>query len=162
MPLYKVSVPMTLSELDLTMFSKILQKTGEDWCQVALSISNVIPLSGVGLPSVSSWTLDMPRPLAGIRTKAARPYKEKAVMEVFEEEALGGPEQEEAFATAERMELPLSFEYRIPQPIDIESRDKETMLPLFSRKISGEFYYFSRISSGFFIRAFAVSSESRK
>jgi uncharacterized protein (TIGR02231 family) len=149
-PLYKVSVPMTLSELDLTMFSKILQKTGEDWNQVALSISNVIPLSGVGLPSLSSWTLDMPRPPAGIRTKAARPDKEKAAVEVFEGDAsLGGPQQEATFATAERMELPLSFEYRIPQLIDIESRDKETMLPLFSRKISGEFYYYAvpRLSS---------------
>jgi uncharacterized protein (TIGR02231 family) len=142
-PLYKVSVPTTLSELDLTMFSKILQKTGEDWSQVALSISNVIPLSGVGLPSLSSWTLDMPRPPAAIRTKAARLDKEEVVMEVLEGEALGGPEQEAAFSTAERMELPLSFEYRIPQPIDIESRDKETMLPLFSRKISGEFYYYA-------------------
>jgi len=143
-PLYKVSVPVTLSELDLTMFSKILQKTGEDWNQVALSISNVIPLSGVGLPSLSSWTLDMPRPPAGIRTKAARLDKEKAAMEVLEGEAsLGGPQEEAAFATAERVELPLSFEYRIPQPIDIESRDKETMLPLFSRKISGEFYYYA-------------------
>jgi uncharacterized protein (TIGR02231 family) len=142
-PLYKVSVPMTLSELDLTMFSKILQKTGEDWNQVALSISNVIPLSGVGLPSLSSWTLDMPRPPAGIRTKAARPDKENAVMEVLQGEALRGPQEEAAFAMAERMELPLSFEYKIPQRIDIESRDKETMLPLFNRKISGEFYYYA-------------------
>jgi len=143
-PLYKVSVPVTLSELDLTMFSKILQKTGEDWNQVALSISNVIPLSGVGLPSLSSWTLDMPRPPAAIRTKAARLDEEKAAMEVLEGEAsLGGLQEEAAFATAERMELPLSFEYRIPQLIDIESRDKETMLPLFNRRISGEFYYYA-------------------
>lgn len=143
-PLYKVSVPMTLSELDLTMFSKILQKTGEDWNQVVLSISNVIPLSGVGLPSLSSWTLDMPRPPAGIRKKAARLDKEEAAVEVLEgETSFGRPQEEAAFATAKRRELPLSFEYRIPQLIDIESRNKETMLPLFSRKMHGEFYYYA-------------------
>jgi uncharacterized protein (TIGR02231 family) len=143
-PLYKVSVPMTLSELDLTMFSKILQKTGEDWNQVALSISNVIPLSGVGLPSLPSWTLDMPRPRAGIRRKAARLDEEEAAVKTLEGGAsFGRPQEEAAFVAAKRRELPLSFEYRIPQLIDIESRDKETILPLFSRKISGEFYYYA-------------------
>jgi uncharacterized protein (TIGR02231 family) len=134
-PLYKISVPMTLSELDLTMFSKILQKTGEDWNQVALSISNVLPLSGVGLPSLSSWTLDIPRPSAGMQTEAAHLEKKEVPRKRLLKEA--------GFAMAERKQLPLSFEYRIPQLIDIESRDKETMLPLFSRKISGEFYYYA-------------------
>ena len=77
-PLYKVSVPMTLSEIDLTMFSKIHQKTGEDWDHVALSISNVIPLSGVRLPSLSSWLLDVPRQRAKVMGKTGRLAYEKA------------------------------------------------------------------------------------
>ena len=60
-PLYKVSVPMTLSEIDLTMFSNMFQKTGEDWNNVDLSISNVIPLKGVHLLYLSSWILDVTR-----------------------------------------------------------------------------------------------------
>jgi len=145
-PLYKVSVPMTLSEIDLTMFSKILQKTGEDWKRVALSISNVIPLSGVRLPSLSSWLLDIPRPRAEIMRKAGRLASEKAAPpmdEVKGKEYAEIPEQEAAFTTAVKRELPLSFEYRIPQPIDIESRDKETMLPLFTKKTQGDSYYYA-------------------
>jgi len=141
-PLYKVSVPMALSEIDLTMFSKILQKTGEDWKQVALSISNVIPLSGVRLPSLSSWLLDVPRP----RRKAGRLAYEKAApaMDVVKGKDYSEiPKQEAAFTTAVKKELPLSFEYRIPQPIDIESRDKETILPLFTKKIQGDSYYYA-------------------
>lgn len=141
-PLYKVSVPMALSEIDLTMFSKILQKTGEDWKQVALSISNVIPLSGVRLPSLSSWLLDVPRP----RRKAGSLAYEKAApaMDVVKGEDYSEiPKQEAAFTTAVKKELPLSFEYRIPQPIDIESRDKETILPLFTKKIQGDSYYYA-------------------
>jgi len=145
-PLYKVSVPMALSEIDLTMFSKILQKTGEDWNHIALSISNVIPLSGVRLPYLSSWLLDVPRPPAKVMGKTGRLVYEQAAPAI---DALKGkdysgiPTQEAAFATAVKRELPLSFEYRIPQPIDIESRDKETILPLFDKKMQGDFYYYA-------------------
>jgi uncharacterized protein (TIGR02231 family) len=144
--LYKASVPLTLSGVDLTMFSRILQKTGENWKQVALSISNVIPLSGVGLPALASWVLDVPRPRAQMLKKTGRLAYEKAAPSVDEAQDKGlieVPEKEAGFATAEKRELPLSFEYRIPQPINIESRDKETILPLFTKKIQGDFYYYS-------------------
>jgi uncharacterized protein (TIGR02231 family) len=145
-PLYKVSVPMALSEIDLTMFSKILQKTGEDWNHVALSISNVIPLSGVRLPYLSSWLLDVPRPRAKLMGKTGRlAYEEAApAIDVVKGKDYSEiPTQEAAFTTAVKRELPLSFEYRIPQPIDIESRDKETILPLFTKKMRGDSYYYA-------------------
>jgi len=145
-PLYKVSVPMALSEIDLTMFSKILQKTGEDWNHVALSISNVIPLSGVRLPYLSSWLLDVPRPSAKVMGKTGRlAYEEAApAIDVVKGKDYSEiPTQEAAFTTAVKRELPLSFEYRIPQPIDIESRDKETILPLFTKKMHGDSYYYA-------------------
>jgi uncharacterized protein (TIGR02231 family) len=145
-PLYKVSVPMALTEIDLTMFSKILQKTGEDWNHVALSISNVIPLSGVRLPYLSSWLLDVPRPHAKVMGKTGRlAYEEAApaIDMVKEKDYSEIPTQEAAFTTAVKRELPLSFEYRIPQPIDIESRDKETILPLFTKKMQGDSYYYA-------------------
>jgi len=145
-PLYKVSVPPTLSAIALTMFSKILQQPGEDWKQVALSISNVIPLSGVHLPSISSWILDIPRPRANIMKKPSRIALGRAAPQAEGlEEAFDLVESKEkaAFATAQKRELPLSFEYKIPQLIVIESRDKETILPLFSKKLQGDFYYYA-------------------
>jgi len=145
-PLYKVSVPMSLSEIDLTMFSKIHQKTGEDWNHVALSISNVIPLSGVHLPYLSSWLLDVPRPSAQVMGKTrhlATKQAAEAIDRVKDKGYSGIPTKEATFATAVKRELPLSFEYRIPQPIDIESRDKETILPLFTKKMQGDTYYYA-------------------
>ena len=145
-PVYNVSVPDTLSEVDLTMFSKIRQKTGEDWKHVSLSISNVVPLSGIHLPSMSSWLLDIPRPLTKIMRKPSKIMLEKAAPEtqaLDREAGLAEPEEEAAFKVAEKKELPLSFEYNMPQPLDIESRDKETMLPLFFKKLQGDFYYYA-------------------
>jgi len=145
-PLYKVSVPMSLSEIGLTMFSKIHQKTGEDWNRVALSISNVIPLSGVRLPYLSSWLLDVPRPSAKAIGEARRFATEEAAqaVDMLNDKGYAGiPKKEATFAAAIKRELPLSFEYGIPQPIDIESRDKETILPLFTKKMQGDTYYYA-------------------
>lgn len=141
-PLYRVSVPLSFDGVDLTMFSSILQKTGENWTALDLSVSNVIPLKGARIPELNSWILDIPRALessmnkksfASDRARMAQP------MAVLKEE-MAGTDQEAAFAETEKKELPLSFEYRFPRPVDIESRDKETVLPLFTRKIEGTFF----------------------
>lgn len=145
-PLYKVAVPEALSGIDLTMFSKVLQKSGENWRQVILSISNVIPLSGGRLPSLPPWTIDLPRPRAKLMRQPGRIAMEKAAPlagAVTEEDAFEIPEEKAEFTTALKKELPFSFEYKIPQPIDIESRDKETILPLLTKKLTGDFYYYA-------------------
>jgi len=151
-PFYKVDVPLDLREVNLVMFSKIRQKTGEDWQDISLSVSNVIPLRGVALPSLSSWYLDIPRlrpmsrksgfiggePLES-EYDAFAPMKEKKA----EVPVLAAIADEEAgFAHAQRKELPLSFEYDLTQQLDIESQDKETILPLFTKTLKGDFYYY--------------------
>jgi uncharacterized protein (TIGR02231 family) len=52
-------------------------------------------------------------------------------------------EREAELAFAEKTETPLSFEYRLPMQVTVESRDKETMVPLFSRKLDGQFSYYA-------------------
>jgi len=147
-PLYKVNVPLDLEGVNLTMFSKMVQKTGEDWDDIKLSISNVIPLKGVGVPDLNSWYLDIARrrrlerkgdfavmPMAGVAMKTAA--LEEETMDYDKTES-----PEAGFAQAEKRELPLSFEYELPQTLSIESRDKETILPLFSKEIEGEFFHY--------------------
>jgi uncharacterized protein (TIGR02231 family) len=149
-PVYNVSVPDNLAAVELTMFSKIRQKTGEDWKHVSLSISNVVPLSGTQLPALSSWVLDMPRPLVKKMRKpsavvlgAAAPDAETADAGALDEGYREKPEAPAAFAAAEKRELPLAFAYDIPRPMDIESQDKDTILPLFTKKLNGDFYYYA-------------------
>jgi len=148
-PLYKAAVPLDLGQVQLTMFSKIVQKTGEDWRDVDLSVSSVVPLKGAGLPDLTSWILDIVRPEARdtmggrvqLRTAApAAAVKEKEAMRMANEPR---GEQEAAFVSAERKELPLSFEYRMPRKLSVESRDKVTVLPLFTRSFSGDFHHYA-------------------
>lgn len=144
-PLYRVSVPLALDAVDLAMFSTILQKTGEDWDGVDLSVSNVVPLKGVGIPEIAPWILDIPRPPAVGEAKGLyldRRMKAAAPMAALKEEAEAVvPAEEARFAEAERSESVLSFEYRFPRAVNIESRDKETLLPLLTRKVEGSFFH---------------------
>lgn len=143
-PLYKADVPLDLKEVNLKMFSKMRQKTGEDWNETTLRISNVIPLRGVRLPSLGSWVLDL------VPAKRKRAFSKGASMKSEEPaimlDSLSAPlpaeEMKEAeLASAVRKELPLSFEYTLPRKISIESGDKDTVLPLFSKTLKGAFFY---------------------
>jgi uncharacterized protein (TIGR02231 family) len=143
-PLYKVAVPAAMTGIDLTLFSRITQKSGEDWNQVQLAVSNVIPLRGARLPSLSSWLLDVPRPVGGGARRSRLALEKSAPVAAEPAAPEGGAFADEAaFVQAEKTKLPLSFEYSLPRKIDIESRDKETLLPLLSRKLDGDFYHFS-------------------
>lgn len=149
-PIYKAAVPLDLKGVNLTMFSKIHQKTGEDWPNIDLAVSNVVPLRGASLPELPSWILDIPRPIpreaifsgrGGVRRKAAEPLAEDRLEAMV---AVGAPDAEEAeFVSAQRKELPLSFEYQMPGKLTIESKDKETMLPLFTKTLTGKFLHYA-------------------
>jgi uncharacterized protein (TIGR02231 family) len=149
-PLYKVAVPLDLNAVNLTMFSKIHQKTGEDWPDIDLAVSNVVPLKGTSLPELPSWILDIRRPVlkkpafggrVDLAEKAAEPMAEARIQETM---ALGALDKEEAeFVSAQRKELPLSFEYEMPGKLTIESKDKETLLPLFTKTLKGKFLHYA-------------------
>ena len=150
-PVYKAAVPLDLKAVNLTMFSKVNQKTGEDWRDIDLAISNVIPLKGASLPELPSWILDILRPVprtaafsggVALRRKAAEPMaQDRMEAPMALEEAVD--EKEAQFVSAKRKELPLSFEYRMPRKLTIESKDKETMLPLFTKTLKGKFLYYA-------------------
>ena len=145
-PLYKASVTSLADAVDLTLFAKIMQLTGEDWNDVALSISNVIPLKGVRLPSLNSWMLDLPRPRRSSAGGAPRQAFKKSApeMEMLAEAPAEDMEAEPAeFAQARKRKLPLSFEYAIGQKMTVESRKKETILPLFTKQVSGDYYHWA-------------------
>jgi len=151
-PLYKVTVPGMADAAGLTMFGSIRQKTGEDWERVALSVSNAVPLEGGVLPSLSSWIVDIERPRPKARAakragdsllmyKAAPAPAAEAMRDANRDEET--EKTEASFTSAERTESLLAFEYKLPQHLSIESRDKETVLPLYTKSLQGAFLYYA-------------------
>jgi len=116
---------------------------------VDLSVSNVVPLKGAGLPELPSWILDIERPAKGVYSRerfdlsreAAAPMAADDMGKTVAEDAK--VEEEARFVSAQRKELPFSFEYQMPRKLTIASKDKETLLPLFTKPLKGEFLHYA-------------------
>lgn len=148
-PVYKVDVSLDLSQVQLTMFARIQQKTGEPWHNVKLSVSNAAPLKSGALPDMQSWYLNYQTVAPAMLRKAgSAPMMD--ILSDFED-----PEAEMAGAAAEPLEvlqpvaefqqaaqkeLPTAFEYEIPLAVYLDSGDGDTMLSLYTKDISGKFY----------------------
>ena len=145
-PVYKIDVPLDLSNVGLTLFARIEQHTGERWRDVKLSVSTAVPLRGARLPEPGSWRLDVERhdvmrsaaALAAGAPIAAGAAEPDIIETVLEAESA----PEAAFAQAEQRELPNAFEYELPQPVDVDSGDGETLLPLYRKNLEGEFFVY--------------------
>ena len=127
------------------MSSTIGQVSGEDWKNVVLSVSNVTPLRGGYLPGAYPWFLDIPR--ADVVRKGtvqfAAPAAAPAPASAPEQQVAKEEPQEAGLAFAQRGETPLSVEYRLPGRVTVESSERETYLPLFSKQLEGQFSYYA-------------------
>ncbi len=163
-PLYRADVPEGLGTIGLTMFASCGQTTGEDWKNVRLTLSNVAPLMGGGLPDPGMWGISIvPKAPPPSRSREMAMYKAKAVVADYatadsEAGGIGGAEEypvkeEASYAVAGRAETPLSFEYLLPQALDILSREEHSILPVITKNIKGEYFHFSapQISSLVFL-----------
>lgn len=146
-PLYKIDISDDLKRTSMTMFAKIRQKTGEDWSGVKLSLSNAVPLKGARLPEAYSWHLDLARPapmlMREMNSKSLGGLRQAPAMYAADMSAEAGyaaAPQKARMAVAQRKQTLLSFEYDLPQSLSIESKDKETVLPVLVKEITGDIY----------------------
>ncbi|MCF8037003.1 MAG: mucoidy inhibitor MuiA family protein [Desulfobacteraceae bacterium] len=135
-PVYRAVARDAASDVDLSMMGQIRQKTGEDWENVNLSVSTAPPVHGGRLPELAPWHIDTPQPrarksgadgAAAMKELAARPPAKKSA----------------PMAEAKRRRTPISFEYDLPEPVSVASREEKTLLPLFTKSIAGEFYHYA-------------------
>ena len=131
-PVYRASVGDDMKGVDLAMMAEIIQTTGEDWENAELTVSNAAPVRAGRLPELFPWRLDYTQPV---------PAREKAaVMRTMEmADTVGAAPQAEAV----RRETALSFEYTLPVPVTVASREKETIVPILTRAIEGAFYHYT-------------------
>ncbi len=160
-PIYKVDVPLDLSQACLTMSAMIRQTTGENWNNVHLGVSSAIPMQGAILPDLESWELHASRKKAnkitdtgsaltgkGRAVRRLRRGKELLADTDDDLDQLLSDTQDLNLPTSPEKEhdprnLPEAFEYRLQQPVSLSSTDGETILPLFSRQIVGEYIIYT-------------------
>ncbi len=155
-PVYKVNVSDDCKQVQLTMFASIRQNTGETWNNIQLKVSNAIPLRGAALPKLNSWFLrprPEPMPIPVAPAAMAEPLMGAAGDAGFEENEavledldLGIEEEDGDFsdyAVADTRKTPLALEYELPIRVDIPSGNEESLTPVFSRPVEGEFFHYS-------------------
>lgn len=134
-PVYRAAADDAKQEIDLSMMAEISQKTGENWKEADIALSTMTPVRGGRLPELSPWHLDTPEIH---REKSAADGRART------RELSAGAQQKSPrapMAEAEKKETAISFEYSMPEPVTIESRDKKTLLPVFTKSVKGQFHY---------------------
>ena len=122
------------SNLDLTYLGQVTQRTGENWEEVALSLSTAKPALATILPELRPWYVSVPAPLppptAAPVPRAARLLKAAPAppaQPVAAFETLTGMEEEEAepvemeAVTAEVEETGAALTFRVAKPANIPS-----------------------------------------
>jgi uncharacterized protein (TIGR02231 family) len=155
---YKVDVPLDLSDVNLALLARVQQNSGEPWENIKLSLSNALPISSSALPELDSLYLTvrqrpLPAPASNmvLRRKVTAQDSESELLsdEAFAGEplaAMAAPAmeaQEAQFAQAEQAELPTAFEYHYSRPVYLETNDKQSLIPLFSKQLKGEFFHYA-------------------
>lgn len=134
-PFYRASVDEDMKGVNLAMMAEIRQTTGEDWNDVELTVSNSVPVLVGRLPDLDPWWLDYYEPTPLRREDMAM---KSAVMEQSQAPMAGAP-----LAKSLRRESALSFEYTMPAPFTVLSRQQETQVPLLTRALEGNFYHYT-------------------
>jgi uncharacterized protein (TIGR02231 family) len=133
-PVYRAMAADEKNGVDLSMMARIRQQTGEDWNDVSLSVSTAVPVRGGRLPEISPWYLDIQKPVV----RKARELRTDSLNEM----ALGSAQKSAApMAEAEKHTTAVSFEYSLPMPVSIASRQDRTLLPVFTKNLNGKFYH---------------------
>ena len=141
-PLYEVAVSPDLKAAGLTMFSTIGQVSGEDWKDVLLSVSNVVPLRGGYVPVPSQWFLDVRRPVPMMEKRAQYAPAPAAAPEARPPAA---PEMkaEELWPSRPRARPLCPWSTGFPGGSRSNRATEKPILALFSRPLEGDFFYYS-------------------
>ncbi len=149
-PSYDVRLAQDGASAELTYRAQVRQQTGEDWSNVALTLSTARPASGGAPPTLSPWRISFYRPMpvampaaAPIRNykKAARPVMAESMKaDMAMEEEAPAPEPA-AFQTAQADAEGTSIAFKIPKPVEIPSDNTRhsTVIALEKLPVSTEY-----------------------
>ncbi|MEO0453464.1 MAG: DUF4139 domain-containing protein, partial [Verrucomicrobiota bacterium] len=78
-PQYDIHASSDSTEIELTTYGVIRQRTGEDWEDVNLTLSTARPSVGTAIPELTPWTLDFFKPVERPKSAPADSYRSLAV-----------------------------------------------------------------------------------
>ena len=128
-PVYEWRLDTRNEQIELIQHALVRQNTGEDWTDVALSVSLSRPAAGGKLPELSPWWVDviedMPRDAAAARPAASPEAMMEADAQPTPEATLVGTEFTQAYRISDAVSLASDNQ---PERFQLASHDLETKL----------------------------------
>jgi len=146
-PTYDVIVSDDLESIEIVYSADVQQGTGEDWSQVAITLSSAQPALGAEVPTLEPWWLTLQRPL-GVMPGEIVPQLDRS--------ALHGLRKEESasirvFQTREESKIraidtritrraagPFATSFEVPLRQDLPSDGRSRRLRIGSVRVEGE------------------------
>ena len=141
-PSYEARVNSNEKTVALAYYGLVRQNTGEDWKDVALTLSTARPSMGGAAPEVRPWTVDVwvprPEPLATTFGSGGREMRMKTVsapaaagavmMQAMATDAVA--EKDATFATASVDQTATSASFKIAAPASVPSDNSPQKIPV--------------------------------
>ncbi|MGE0155692.1 MAG: mucoidy inhibitor MuiA family protein [Geobacter sp.] len=168
-PAYDVRLMPDGGSAQLTYRAQVRQQTGEDWNNVALTLSTARPASGGAPPELKPWRIAFwrpPPPAAGPRyyeSRAKSAFMEmdnKALTMAAPEEE---PEEEEAAVqTAQLASEATSVSFVIPKPVDIASDGslQSSVISISTLPVNADYLAVPKLSPTVYLSAELVNQAS--
>jgi uncharacterized protein (TIGR02231 family) len=151
-PIYDARVNFEKAKTVLSAFAVAAQATGEDWNDVALTLSTARPSVGGTMPELSAWYLSPVMPMPS-RRKMAKGMMMDAGESTFASSGIAQEmdfdsnksdklvEREAAPVYAQSESSGVSLVYKAARPVTIKSDGSETRVPLLSQNFDADFEY---------------------
>ena len=146
-PAYDARVATADRAVELSYFGVVRQNTGEDWRDVALTLSTARPSLGGGPAPLTPWTLDVFTPRLPVayekRREGAAPWSanstmlgETVMLKSFGVAAAAAPEQDATFSTATVETAATSATFRIAAPTTVASDNAPQKVAITTTKLA--------------------------
>ncbi len=155
-PVYDARLDTKTGELELVQYGSVTQNTGEDWTDIALTLSTARPHRGASAPDLFSMWVDSYDPEKAMRVSSVSNVRGGAVMDMAMPATLGKAEKADLYGEQEAMlssvrevkkAAPqaaqidtggLTAEYIIPGPSSVKMDGSESKLFITSLEVDTE------------------------
>jgi uncharacterized protein (TIGR02231 family) len=131
-PVYDARLATEQRRLHLTQAAWVRQASGEDWSEVALTLSTARPAAGAAMPELHPWWIDFPR---------AMPVEARAKREMMADEMLAGvmasaPMMEAEEQVAETVASDFAVSYRVPGKVSVAADNARQRFVLAKQEVT--------------------------
>jgi uncharacterized protein (TIGR02231 family) len=156
-PAYDARLRSEKREVQLDAFGLVRNATGEDWTNIALTLSTARPGLGGAAPAIDPWYVDVSRPvhyskvatgsmafdraIGGSMASAKPTFSNSAMMEADHFAPPPPPTLDAVFSTAAVETAATSANFKIATPVTLASDNTPQRLPLGAATLAAELQY---------------------